>query len=230
MLRLILLPLAIAIISSYLMTRVSLARTRASLSQRSKPLHHPALARLSAQMAQAMDVEAIEVFELDDPQVNGFADADGRVFLTRGFLQKFALGAVSPEELASVIAHELGHVAHGHINQRLRDVTGQQAAVTLAGLLLSRFLPFVGPWLVARLSGAFMAHLSRKNEFEADRYASALLLKAGIGTGPQKTLFRKLERLTGARGAEIPAWMRSHPTVADRIAAIEANERRWLGQ
>ena len=58
---------------------------------------------------------------------------------------------------------------------------------------------------------------------------SALLIKAGIGTEPQKSLFRKLEALTANRAEGVPAWMLSHPKAEERIAAIEANEARWLG-
>jgi putative metalloprotease len=73
------------------------------------------------------------------------------------------------------------------------------------------------------------ARLSRSDEYEADAYASALMIKAGIGTGPQKTLFTKLDKLTGARGAKQPAWLLSHPKTPERIAAIEANEIKWNG-
>ena len=72
--------------------------------------------------------------------------------------------------------------------------------------------------------------LIRKNEYEADEYASALLIKAGIGTGPQKSLFGKLEALTNARGGAVPAWLMSHPKTGDRVAAIEKNEARWAAQ
>ena len=71
------------------------------------------------------------------------------------------------------------------------------------------------------------ARLSRGDEYEADAYASALLVKAGIGTGPQKSLFQKLEKLTGARGAATPAWLLSHPKTGERIAAIEKLEAGW---
>jgi putative metalloprotease len=94
---------------------------------------------------------------------------------------------------------------------------------------LSRFLPIVGVWVANLISTALMARLSRRDEFEADAYASALLIKSGIGTGPQKSLFRKLDALTQNRAEGIPAWMLSHPKVDERIAAIEANEARWLG-
>ena len=71
------------------------------------------------------------------------------------------------------------------------------------------------------------ARLSRGDEFEADAYASALLIKAGIGTDAQISLFEKLEHLTGARGAATPAWLLSHPKSDQRIAAIAANTEKW---
>jgi len=52
------------------------------------------------------------------------------------------------------------------------------------------------------------------------------MVKAGNGTTPQKSLFRKLNALTGVGGG-MPAWMMSHPATDDRIRAIEANEARW---
>jgi len=53
------------------------------------------------------------------------------------------------------------------------------------------------------------------------------LVKSGIGTGPQKTLFAKLESLTGGIGPGAAAWLMSHPKTQDRIAAIEALEAKW---
>ena len=65
---------------------------------------------------------------------------------------------------------------------------------------------------------------------QADAFASALMIKAGLGTGPQKSLFRKLESLAGGR-ASAPAWLMSHPKTGARIAAIEKLEARWgVGQ
>ena len=70
------------------------------------------------------------------------------------------------------------------------------------------------------------AGLSRKDEYEADEYAAALLTKSGIGTEPQKALLTRLSALTGMRGAP-PVWLASHPKTEDRVAAIEALEERW---
>ena len=85
---------------------------------------------------------------------------------------------------------------------------------------------FVGGWIANLAAAAVAARLSRQDEFEADAFASALMIKAGLGTGPQKSLFRKLESLSGGRGAA-PAWLMSHPRTEARIAAIEKLETRW---
>jgi putative metalloprotease len=52
-------------------------------------------------------------------------------------------------------------------------------------------------------------------------------VKAGIGTAPQKSLFRKLAMLTNNMGQGVPDWLRSHPQTEDRIARIEARETKW---
>ncbi|MFQ3355559.1 MAG: putative metalloprotease, partial [Paracoccaceae bacterium] len=58
-------------------------------------------------------------------------------------------------------------------------------------------------------------------------YASALLIKTGIGTGPQITLFEKLEGLTKKSSSAYPAWLLSHPKTESRISKIKTNNRKW---
>ena len=108
------------------------------------------------------------------------------------------------------------------------DFSGQNAMRAALGMVLSRFIPFVGVWIANALTSLLAARLSRSDEYEADAYASALLVKSGIGVGPQVSLFTKLSALTGNRGTA-PAWLLSHPKTEDRIAAIQANEAKWLG-
>ena len=224
------LPVLIAVAYGFLMLRFSIWRTGRMLDAQSQPLTDPSITRLADRMAAAMDLPAIQVNVFEVEPVNGLAAPDGRIFLTRGFLNRKARGEVTAEELASVIAHELGHVALGHIRRRTIDFTGQNAVFVMLSAILNRFLPFVGIWIANFLSTALMARLSRRDEFEADAYASALLIKSGIGTDAQKSLFRKLGALTSNRSEGVPAWLLSHPRTAERIAAIEANEARWLGK
>jgi putative metalloprotease len=221
------LPILLAVLYGLAMYRFSVWRTSRELDAKSTELADPILKVLMERMAKALAIARIKVHIYEIEPVNGLAAPDGRIFITRGFFNKYRAGEVSSEEMATVIAHELGHVALGHSRRRMIDFSGQNAMRTALAMILGRFIPFVGPWIAGALTSLLAAGLSRKDEFEADAYASALLMKAGIGTAPQKSLFTKLETLTGARGAATPAWMMSHPKTQQRIAAIEANEAKW---
>lgn len=222
-------PILLALLYAVVLWRFSAWRTAKELDANSTELRDPALGAVTERLARALGVARVPVRVYEVAPVNGLAAPDGRIFLTRGFLDRFRAGEVTAEELGSVIAHELGHVALGHSRRRMIDFTGQNAVFVMLSALLSRFVPFVGVWIANLISTALMARLSRRDEFEADAYATALLIKAGIGTGPQKSLFRKLDALTKTRAEGIPAWMLSHPHAEERIAAIEANEARWVG-
>ena len=202
-------------------------RTARELDARSTELMDPELKPLLDRLARALDLPKIKVLLYEIDPVNGLAASDGRIFLTRGFYRKFKAGEVSAEELSSVIAHELGHVALGHVRRRTITFSGQNALRSVLNTVIGRFIPVIGPRIANLISNLLAARLSRVDEYEADAYAAALLVKAGIGTGPQKTLFRKLEALTGSLGGTVPAWLMSHPKVPERIAAIEALEARW---
>jgi putative metalloprotease len=221
-------PTLLAIGYALMMYRFSVWRTAKMLDAQSRPLTDPSITRLADRMAAALDVPSIPVHVFEVEPVNGLAAPDGRIFLTRGFLNRKVRGEVTPEELASVIAHEMGHVALGHTRRRMIDFTGQNAVMVVLSAALNRFLPFIGIWIANLISTALAARLSQRDEFEADAYATALLLKSGIGTDAQKSLFRKLDAMTQANRGTRPAWLLSHPSSAQRIAAIEANERRWL--
>ena len=222
-------PMLLAVLYGLALYRFSVWRTSRELDTNSTELADTKLKALTDQMARALDIERIKVHIYEIEPVNGLAAPDGRIFITRGFYNCYRAGDVSAEEMASVIAHELGHVALGHSRRRMIDFSGQNAMRTALAMILGRFIPFIGPYLASFAMSLLAARLSRADEFEADAYASALLVKSGIGTAPQKSLFEKLEHLTGARGAEIPAWIMSHPKTHVRIAAIEANEAKWQG-
>lgn len=220
-------PILLAIAYALVMYKFSAWRTKAELDEKSSELADPALKKLTDKMAAALDLPRIKVHLYEIEPVNGLAAPDGRIFLTRGFYQKYCDGEVTGEELASVIAHELGHVALGHSRRRMIDFSGQNAIRAALSMVLGRILPGLGVLVANFLTTLLAARLSRTDEYEADAYASALLVKSGIGTEPQKSLFLKLEKLTGMRGAGMPVWLMSHPKTGERIAAIEKLEARW---
>ena len=220
-------PILLALIYGIAMYRFSVWRTSKELDAKSTALADPVLKSLTDDMARALDLPRIKVHIYEIDPVNGLAAPDGRIFITRGFFNKYRAGEVTAAELASVIAHELGHVALGHSRRRMIDFSGQNAMRTALAMVLGRLVPFIGPLLANGLMSLLAAKLSRNDEYEADAYASALLIKAGIGIAPQVSLFEKLETLTGARGAATPAWIMSHPKTRERITAIETNAAKW---
>jgi Putative Zn-dependent protease, contains TPR repeats len=220
------LPILLALLYGLVYWHFSAWRTRKELDEASTPLKDDTLQGLTDRMAAALDLPVITVHVFETPVINGLAAPDGRIFLTRGFLDRYRAGEVSAEELASVIAHELGHVALGHTRRRMIDFSGQNAVRVALAAILGRLLPGIGVMIANALVTMLAAGLSRKDEYEADEYAAALLTKAGIGTAPQKSLLTRLSALTGMRGAP-PVWLASHPRTEDRVAAIEALEQRW---
>ncbi len=219
-------PILLAVLYGLAMYRFSVWRTSRELDAKSSELADGALRKLTDKMAEALDLERIRVHIYEIDPVNGLAAPDGRIFITRGFYDKYRQGHVDGPEMASVIAHELGHVALGHSRRRMIDFSGQNALRTAVAMVLGRLLPGFGVMIAGALTSLLAARLSRSDEYEADAYASALLVKSGIGVAGQKSLFTKLEKLTQTRGSA-PAWMMSHPKTADRVAAIEALERKW---
>ena len=215
-------PILLAIGYGLVMWLFSTWRLKKQMDETSTPLADPGLERELAKMARVLEVERIRVNVHEVDPVNGLAAPDGRIFITRGFLRKYHAGEVTAAEMASVVAHELGHA-----RRRLIDFSGQNAIRAVLSGVLGRLIPGIGPWLANGLASLVAARLSRQDEYEADAYASALLVKSGIGTGPQKALFAKLGRLAGMGGNGMPAWLMSHPKTAERIAAIEATEARW---
>lgn len=219
-------PILLAVLYAYVLYRFSAWNTARTLDAQSTVLADAKLRELTTRMAKALDLKNIRVFVYEIKPVNGLAAPDGRIFLTRGFLEEYQRGKVSAEELASVIAHELGHVALGHSRRRMIDFSGQNALRTALGMILGRFIPFVGFYIAQFLTTLLAARLSRQDEYEADAYASALLVKSGIGIAPQISLFRKLDAMTAGASGQ-PSWLLSHPKTNERIDAIEKRAARW---
>lgn len=222
-----LLPFILAALYGLLLWHFSARSLARQLSANSRRLNDTRLAPVLEKLREALGVDDLPVHVYQIAPVNGLAAPDGRVFLTEGFMELYRAGQVSPEEMGSVIAHELGHVARGHARRRMIDFSGQNMLRVVLMSVLGRFIPIIGIWIADLVTTALAARLSQRDEFEADEFASALLVKAGIGIAPQLSLFAKLDALTGAPGTGAPAWLLSHPATKRRIATIRANASRW---
>jgi len=222
-----LLPILLLILGVFAFVKVSAWQSGRTLLRRSRPLMNDQVEALLNRLARTAGIERVEVRLLQMPVVNGLATPSGEIYLTSGLFRQFQTGRISAAELASVVAHELGHLALGHTRRRIIDMTGAQTLHLVLGSVLNRFLPVLG-WIVARWVATFVAtRLSRKDELEADAYATALMIRSGLGAEPQARMLEKLLDLMPEAAVQETNWLASHPPVAERTGAIRENARRW---
>ena len=148
------------------------------------------------------------VFHVDG--VNAFTLPGGHVVILTGLIDF----CEQPEHLAAVVAHELGHVHHGHVVERMVNEIG----LSLMLSALSGGDPTLIHELVAMsVSSAF----SRSQETEADEYAHDLLASAGIDPRIMAEFFESLneEDLSYSESFE---WVMSHPHNDKRIERSHA--------
>ena len=227
MLRL-LFPLLIAHLTYYLW-RLSQARDQ-SRDVKGDRITDPAILNVARKLADAGGLDVIETVMLDDAEVFSRMLPDGRVGLSRGMVMLKMRGVMSAEELGAVIATELGRNALGICKRRFWDFLVEESA-------FPRF--FRGPAPVIALAtnlatrmffAVRIAERRRKAAFDADMWASALLIRSGFGVGVQKSALIALSQIQPAAEIdEITEPFAPLPNTAERIAAIEANEARWLG-
>ncbi|MEL6475736.1 MAG: M48 family metalloprotease [Pseudomonadota bacterium] len=209
--------------------RVSAVLSGRTLRQQSRPLRNDEVDMALRRLSHAAGVDQIDLRVLDQEMVNGLVTPSGEIYVTRGLVQQYQRGRIKLAEFASVIAHEMGHLANGHTKRRMWDVAAAQLITVIIGGLIARLIPFVGIYLARWIGSLFVARLSRKDEFEADAYATALMIKAGFGAEPQARMLEKLIEITPGAEAHGKSWLASHPPVAERAKAIRANATRWEG-
>jgi predicted Zn-dependent protease len=148
---------------------------------------------------------------LSAPIANAFALPGGKVYVTAGLLRE----ARDADEVAGVLAHELGHVHHRH-NMRTLIQTGGTSF--LIGLLLGDVTG--GAAIIFATQTMLNAAHSRGSEQQADTFAAAAMQRLGRSPLPMAEL---LFRITGEGKAESKALtiISSHPLTADRLEMMK---------
>jgi len=166
-------------------------------------------------------------FALRDPVLNAFALPGGFIAVHSGLV----LAAQTESELASVMAHEIGHVAQRHI-ARMLGKQRQDALIPLAGLLLAvlaaRSSTDASAALMVGGEGVAMQrqlNFSRDAEREADRVGLQIMRDAGFDTSGMIAFFGRLQTASRSYTEAVPAFLLTHPLTTERIADIEARIR-----
>jgi Zn-dependent protease with chaperone function len=142
------------------------------------------------------------------PEENAITLPGGYIYVFQGLLDK----AATPDELAGVIAHEVGHVAH---RDGTRTVLQAAGLSLLFGMLLGDFVG--GGAVVFAAKIILQTRYSRAAESAADAYGVALLTKIG---GDPRGLGRLLTQIAGTTHPG-PKILLDHPETRDRVALIE---------
>lgn len=182
------------------------------------------MARIGEKVAAAAGLEGQCKFTLvNSDVVNAFAVPGCYIYLTRGL---FAI-VNSEAELASVLAHEVGHIVADHSERQQKRSLWRGLGVMAVGLL-------TGSENLARIAGGaaeyFTLRYSRKQEYESDDLGIHYLREAGYDPAAAGDMLAALARqeqfLAQTRGRDeaqgIPEWARTHPLTENRIERARA--------
>jgi predicted Zn-dependent protease len=185
------------------------------------PLYNERVQRIGARIAEAVGSDLPtakwEFVVFDEPKtINAFALPGGKVGVYSGLLGL----AVTDDELAIVMGHEIAHVTARHGAERM----SKGAVAALVGVALDATTQESrnhGLILAAYGLGAggAMLKFSRDNESEADLIGIRYAAKAGYDPRAAITFWRKMEKeKTGGRP---PVFLSTHPSDERRIADLE---------
>ena len=166
---------------------------------------------------------------LNSQSINAFALPSGQLYVTRGLV---AL-ANDESEVASVLAHEMGHVIARHA--AIREEQAKQAA--LVGRVVSDVIsdPEVGALALAK-SKLALASFSRAQEFEADAIGIGIAARAGYDPYGAVRFLTSMEhnsalkpQQSGAINPRALDFLSSHPATPERVSNALANARQYSG-
>ncbi len=162
--------------------------------------------RIGQRLAQESDRPDIPyTFQvIDDDNINAFATMGGFVYVNKGLM----VAADNEAELASVIAHEIGHISARHSIKQMRQMAIASGVASAAGIDGSRAVQ-IGVELALR-----RPH-SRQAEYEADQLGLQTMGRSGYAQSGMVDFMKKLLNKPSP-----PSILSTHPATSDRIAAI----------
>ena len=167
-------------------------------------------------------------FAVRDSALNAFALPGGFIGVHTGLM----IAAQNESELASVLAHEIGHVSQRHIarmiSQQKQDILIPIASIVLATIAgAARSSDLAGALIMGGQGLAIQKQLnfSRDAEREADRVGFVLLRDAGFDTNGAVSFFERLQMASRHYGEAISVYLRTHPLTTERIADMQTRAR-----
>jgi len=183
------------------------------------PAGQAAFAKLVNRLRDAagLDDDSMTAGVLPTSVPNAFALPGGKVFVLKGLLDK----AENPDELAGILAHELGHLKH---HDNMRGLIYNGGTSFLIGLLFGDVTGSSAVIFASR--NVVEASYSREAETGADTFAIELMHALGRSPKPAAEL---MFRITGKEGGSAFTILASHPLTEDRLARMTREDRPVSG-
>ena len=174
--------------------------------------------KLMTEISQAAGIDRpVQATVLDTPVPNAFALPGGKVYLFSGLLAK----AENPDEIAGVLAHELGHVRH---RDNTRNMIYSGGTSFLIGLL---FGDITGSGALVFASRSLVtASYSREAEQGADDFSILVMHRLGR---PTKSMGELIFRITGNQADNTLSILANHPLTEDRLKRFGDADRPASG-
>ncbi|MEE2527175.1 M48 family metallopeptidase [Hyphobacterium sp. HN65] len=194
--------------------------------QRERVLRDPGynrrLQRVGANMVSSTGMTDLdwEFVVIDSDQVNAWVLPNGKVAFYRGILD------IMEEDghIATVMGHEMGHVAGRHAAERASQQRASQIGLQIAGALLQQqgvnFDQNMAAALGAGVTYGVILPYSRQHEFEADRLGVDYMV--GAGYEPHQAIDFWLAMSTLHQDASFE-FMSTHPSDEARVDAMRAH-------
>lgn len=175
--------------------------------------------RIGRQVAATSDRPEIQwTFTiLDSSMVNAMAIPGGYVYVTRGILNHMN----SEDELASVIAHEVAHVAARHSVQRISQAQLAQLGMVVGSVLAGPQATQQYGQLAELGAGLLFQRYSRQQETQADLLGTAYMTEAGHNPRGAVAMLETLRRIDRGRSSGVNAYFMNHPDPAKRVQDVQ---------
>jgi predicted Zn-dependent protease len=177
--------------------------------------------RLVANSAKPKDHFAF--FIAKDPVINAFSAPGGYIGIDSGLI----VITRNEDELAAVMAHEIGHITQNHLQRAYESAKKDTPLMALVALgAIAAGGAAGGQAAAAALLGGQgvlmqkQINFTRKDEAEADRTGIETLAKSGYDPNAMAGFFQRMEDQMSADsgGFQVPSLLQDHPVTAERIS------------
>ncbi|HET7218973.1 MAG TPA: M48 family metallopeptidase [Vicinamibacterales bacterium] len=156
----------------------------------------------------------------DYREINAFALPGGPVWIHRGAIS----AARNEAQLASVIAHEIAHIAQRHAADQLTKGLVANGVIGLLGAVLGNDRSARSAQIAAQvMANGYMLKFSRDDEREADRVGATIMRRAGWDAREMIAFMEILKQQQGRDPGSVEIFLSSHPAPGERAALLRSS-------